>query len=300
MKTIRLLTIGNSLADTPLTYLSDIAASEGHVRFEIGRANIGGCSLKKHWNLAEYTRKHPEQTIYMLRVNTDGGPCMVNLQDALVAAPWDFVTINHASLVAPRRESYQPYLGLLHGLVRERAPQAEVVLHQTWAYREDASYLIDNGLTSDSMFARIRDNYAHFAAELGCRVIPTGEAIQEVRRLPGRTFVWPDPDFDYQHAEAPALPKQEHSLSIGWYWIFNDSADGIPELRLDTNHLNAAGCYLTGCVWFDVLTGRDARAVTFVPAGVDAGYAALLRETAHAVSRRYAAAPSAQAAGVRP
>lgn len=300
MKTIRLLTIGNSLADTPLTYLGDIAVSEGSVRFEIGRANLGGCSLKKHWNLAEYTRRHPEQKIYMLRVNADGGPCMVNLQDALVAEPWDVITINPASLVAPRRESYQPYLGLLRALAQERAPQAQVLLHQTWAYREDASYLIDNGLTSDSMFARIQANIAHFGDALGCRVIPTGQAIQEVRRLPGRTFAWPDPKYDYQHAEAPALPKQEHSLSIGWYWVFGDSAEGIPELRLDTNHLNAAGCYLTGCVWFDFLTGWDARTVTFVPAGVDAGYASLLRETAHAVSRRYAAAPSAQAAGAHP
>ena len=54
---IRLLTIGNSFAGNTLTFLQDIAAPVDGVRFEIGRANLGGCSLQKHSNLAEFTEK---------------------------------------------------------------------------------------------------------------------------------------------------------------------------------------------------------------------------------------------------
>ena len=48
MQTIRLLTIGNSFADNAITFLQPLAESTGRVRFEIGTANIGGCSLEKH------------------------------------------------------------------------------------------------------------------------------------------------------------------------------------------------------------------------------------------------------------
>ena len=293
MKTIRLLTIGSSLAENPLTYLDYLASANGQVNFKIGRANLGGCSLKKHWNLACYSQKHPEYKTYTLAFSAagvfppDGNPRSMNLQEALVAAPWDYVTLHQASVSGWRRESFQPHLGLLHGLVKELAPQAQVLLNQTWAYRSDAPYLPQNGLTDEIMFKRLQANYAYFASQLGCRVLPTGEAIQTVRRAPGRTFTWPDPDFDYQNAEAPNLPRQEHSLSVGWYWMLNETADGIPELTLDYNHLNAAGCYLGSCVWFECLTGLDVRPHTFRPAEVNAEYASFLRDTAHNVSRKY-------------
>ncbi len=287
MKTLRLLVIGNSLAENSVAYLREIAASSGAVEIVLGYATLGGCPLVKHWRLAEYTRQHPEHKTYQL--DTGGAawagksPYAVNLQEALVAEPWDTITLNHASIPGPRRETFQPWLGFLHELVRERAPQAAFLLHQTWAYREDSSYLIENGLTSETMFERLKANYAHFAAELGCRVIPTGEAIQTFRRK--RQFRFPDPGFDYQHAVAPALPRQDNSLSIGWYWSINDSVDGIPQLMLDFNHLNPAGLYLAGCTWFETLTGHDVRTVAFHPAEVDATLAECLRTIAHEVAR---------------
>jgi len=297
MKTIHLLTIGNSLAENPLTYLADIARSEGSLQFEIGRCNLSGCSLKKHWNLALYTQTHPEHKTYQLDLGMTLPPVpggkqrSANLQEALVAEPWDYVTLNQGSLPGWRRETFQPYLGFLHDLVRELAPQAQIFLNQTWAYRSDAPYLPQNGLTEELMLEHLRANYAAFAAELGCRLIPCGEAVQQVRRAPGRIFSWPDPEFDFQNAEAPTLPRQEHSLSIGWNWIINDSMEGVPDLSLDFNHLNAAGCYLTGCTWFECLTSLDVRPVTFRPSEVDAGYATFLRENAHDVSRRYGPLP---------
>ncbi len=281
MRTIRLLTIGNSFAENALTYLEAMAESTHDVRFKVGTANLGGCSLAKHWNLAAYTAKHPEYKTYRLFKWPDGTATEANLQEALAAEPWDYVTLQQVSSKSWLRDSYLPHLGLLHGLVRELAPRAAVLLHQTWAYRSDSPFLPQNSLTQKLMFERIRANYTHFGAEWNCRVLPSGEAVQNARDTPGRTFAWPDPDYDYQNAEAPTLPRQEHSLAVGWRWIINGSPEGIPELNVDPNHLNDCGCYLAGCVWFERLTGFDARKLAFTPSAIDADTAEFLRTTAH-------------------
>lgn len=282
MRTVRLLTIGNSFAENALTYLREIAASSGQVELDVGRANLGGCSLEKHWNLSTYTEREPAFKPYLLGNASDGRPCRVTLQEALAAKPWDYVTLQQVSWRSPRRESYQPHLGLLHGLVRRLAPQAELLLHQTWAYRSDSGYLPANGLTQEGMLARIRENYRHYGASLNCRVIPSGEAVQRARGGEGRAFVWPDPVFDYQNGRAPALPNQAHSLEVGWHWAITDTPEGIPELRNDPNHLNAQGCYLIGCVWFECLTGLSIHDTSFVPEGMDRETVAFFRAVAHA------------------
>lgn len=285
MKIIRLLTIGNSFARNALTYLEDMADSTGDVRFDIGRANLGGCSLEKHWNLALYTSRHPEYKTYPMNPATDGSSPGGSLQDALTAAPWDIVTLQQVSYNSWRRHTFQPYLGLLQDFALKHAPRARILLHQTWAYRADSPFFPQNGLTQDLMHARIRETYRHYAAELDCSILPAGEAVQRARRTSGRTFSWPEPDFDYHDAEAPALPRQDHSLAVGWTWAIHNSPRGIPELRLDANHLNMHGCYLAGCVWFECLTGQDARAIRFAPENMDADTAAFLRDTAHETCR---------------
>lgn len=289
MKTIRLLTIGNSFAENALLFLEAIANSADRARVEVGRANLGGCSLEKHWNLAEYTAKHPDYKTYRHKTGPDGKPVELTLQEALVADRWDFVTLQQVSHKSWRSETFEPFLGKLHALVRERAPQATITLHQTWAYRADTPYLPENNLTQELMFEGIRASYALYGRQYGCPVLPSGEAVQHVRRTPGRTFVWPEPGYDYQHAEAPVLPRQEHSLAAGWYWAINNSPEGIPELRRDANHLNARGCFLIGCVWYERFSGFDARETAFVPTGIDAADAAFLRAAAHEVCGRYTA-----------
>lgn len=286
MKTIRLLTIGNSFADNALTYLDDLARSTTDVCFEIGRANLGGCSLEKHWNLARYTDRHPDYKTYRIGKCRDGSELDASLQEVLTGAPWDYVTLQQFSGTSWQRNTFHPYLGQLHALVSRHAPQAKTFLHQTWAYRSDSPFYPQNGLTQELMFQRIRETYAHYADALGCGVLPAGEAIQRFRLSPGRTFRWPDTEFDYQCAEPPSLPRQENSLSVGWYWAINMSSKGVPELRLDANHLNAAGCYLVGCVWYECLTELDVRKVTFHPVAITAETAAFLRATAHEVCRK--------------
>ncbi len=281
MKTIRILTIGNSLTENALTHLAGIASGSSGVRLEVGRANLGGCSLEKHWNLAVYSERQPSFRPYKADQAGVAKPGMWSLQEALAAKPWDYVTLQQDSANSFRRETFQPYLDRLCGAIRRLAPQARLLLYQTWAYRADAAFLPAHGLTQEDMYERIRDNFLHFSGALDCGVIPGGEAIQRARRAEGRAFVWPDPAYDYQNARAPELPRQAHSLSPGWQWAVANTPAGIPELRNDTTHLDEEGCYLVGCVWFERLTGLSLHDSSFTPVGMQRETAAFFKTIAH-------------------
>jgi len=282
VKTIRLLTIGNSFSENALTYLERIAEGTDSVRFDVGRASLGGCSLERHWNLSRYTERRPEYKTYRLGTGADGQPVSANLQDALAAKPWDFVTLQQVSARSWRCETFEPWLGLLHRMIRTAVPGAAVMLHQTWAYRSDTAFFAENAITQEIMHRRIRETYLHYAEKYTCGVLPSGEAIHRARTAPGRTFQWPDPVFDYQQAEAPALPRQDHSLAVGWYWLINQTENGIPALRVDPNHLNARGCYLCSAVWFETLSGLRVHDSRYAPEDIEADDAAFLRDMAHA------------------
>ena len=281
MNTIRLLTIGNSFSENASTYLPQLAAADGTVDFDIHRASLGGCTLEKHWNLAEYTRQDSGYKPYTLQPGA--GP--VNLQEALAAQPWDFVTLQQASPRSWIRATFEPYLGNLLREIRALAPGAEPLLHQTWAYRSDAGFLADKGITQRYMFDRIRENYDHFGALYKLRLLRAGAAVQAARDTPGHAFAWPDPDFDYAHPHPPALPDQTHSLIAGWRWNINGTADGKPELVKDVIHLNSDGCFLIGCLWFERLTGRGILANPFKPDTMSDATAAFLRGIAHTTAQ---------------
>ncbi|MBN2711397.1 MAG: DUF4886 domain-containing protein [Planctomycetes bacterium] len=287
MKTIRLLTIGNSFSNNALTFLADIAASGGEVTFDVGKASLGGCSLEKHWNIATYSEKHPEPKSYDLQKNEDGSSIKANLREALAFKEWDFVTLQQVSRKSWRRETFQPYLDNLLGLVRKLAPQAKPLLHQTWAYRTDTPYFTENSITQEIMHRRIVENYNHFSSETGCGILPSGEAVNRARQIEGRKFTWPEEDYNYQFPEAPVLPRQEHSLAVGWFWEITNTPEGVPEMRRDSNHLNRTGCYLAGCVWYEILSGLDVTSTTFAPEEVDGDTAKLLRSIAHETAQAY-------------
>ena len=192
------------------------------------------------------------------------------------------MTLQQVSAKSWRAETYEPYLGRLVALVGTIAPQAQVLFHQTWAYRSDSPFLPDNGLTQDLMHERIAAAYRHYGTRYSCRILRSGEAVHLARAAAGHQYAWPEPDCQYRFGEAPSLPKQENSLAAGWYWAIRETPEGVPELRLDANHLNARGNYLAGCVWYETLTGLPTSDRTFVPDGFDPADAAFLRQIAHA------------------
>jgi hypothetical protein len=291
MNTIRLLAIGNSLAENPLEFVPPIIRSLAGFKVEIGYATIGGCSLQKHANLADLTSRHPAHKTYLFDKGGAAGLWIdgdaVNLQEALVRGHWDFVTINQGSVHGPYRDTWNPWISQLVVLVRTLVPSSKILLNMTWAYRDDSVWLIERGWTSETMFERLRANYLHFARELDCGIIPTGEAIQDFRREPGNSFVFPDSLFEFEASSFPRLPQQDHSLSVGWFWNVNDTQDGVPRLVLDPNHLNDAGKYLGACTWAGILLGVDVTKCVWRPDTVDEEMASTLRQIARTACARY-------------
>jgi hypothetical protein len=274
----RILTIGNSFAENATRYLEDLSAADGRGDLVLGKANLGGCSLEKHWNLVRQCDLLPEVRPYNLVIT--GQPSRpATLREALTALPWDLVSLQQVSHESWRPETYQPHLSRLAALVRELAPQAQVVLHQTWAYRVDGPSLAVFGLDQTGMFQKLQAAYAGAAAELGCRILPCGLAFQKARAA--LRFV-PDAAFDYQNPTPLQLPDQRRSLIRGYAWATGNTRSGNPELHMDERHGNARGCYLANAVWYEMIFGRLIADNPFLPEGVTPDERTLLQAAAHA------------------
>ncbi len=278
-KTVRLLTVGNSFADNALTYLPQLADAAGD-HLIVQRANLSGCSLERHWKHAVSYLADPAQAA--------GKPYQqgrFSLAELLQKEPWDVVTIQQYSLISHDLASYQPYARYLHDYIHKLAPQATVLLHQTWAYRADDPRFRPGSnsaqpTTQQAMHEQVRAAYHAIAQELGVGLIPSGDAMHLADTHPQWGYQ-PDPQFDVSQWTPPALPEQTHSLHVGWIWRMPKDSSGSPKLVLDGHHAGKAGRYLVGCVWYEVLFGRSVVDNRFVPSDLDAEYAAFLRQTAH-------------------
>ena len=111
------------------------------------------------------------------------------------------------------------------------------------------------------------------------KLIPVGDAFHAANRNPKWGYKVPAKPFDSKKAKQGELPDQTHSLNVGWAW--KKQPDGSMNLGMDGHHASAAGEYLGACVWYEVLFGKSVEGISFVPKGLDAGYARFLQSTAH-------------------
>lgn len=282
-KTVRLLTVGNSFSGNATEYLGKLAQAGGHVLVHRS-ASMGGGTLAQHWAKVEAHEKDPkdQRGLYTKR----------SLKQELAAEPWDIVTIQQASILSHDQATYRPYAVQLRDFIKQQAPQAEVVVHQTWAYRRDDPRFTKPPTkpgapaTQQAMHDGLTAAYESIAAELGARIIPSGDAFHLADTDPAWGFQ-PDAKFDPKAAEAPALPEQRHSLHVGWQW--KKGADGKSKLSMDGHHANAAGKYLAACVFYEFLFGESAVGNPFVPKEISGDHAQFLQKTAHrAVENRRA------------
>jgi hypothetical protein len=281
---MKVLTIGNSFANNATVYIKNLAeASAKKGEFVIGKTNLGGCSLEKHWNLVEQCDRLSEVKPYDFTMTGAGGRAL-SLRAALVAAEWDYITLQQASILSWRPETYFPYLHRLRDLLGELAPQAQPVIHQTWAYRSDAPLFAEEDLDQDAMFQRLDAAYKEAAASIGARILPVGAAFQKARR---ELVYVPDASFDFAHAEPLALPDQTNSLIVGWRWLTGNTASGKAELNLDAKHANAKGCYIGNAVWFEMFMGESLVDHSFCPEGVSVDELAILKRAAREAVEQY-------------
>lgn len=241
-KAIKVLAIGNSFSDNAVTFLPNFAEADD---FDLTVANlyIGGCSLKTHWekassDAADYAYKKTGQD------NKKS-----TMKEALLDEQWDYITFQQASNFSPDWSTYEPYLSQLSAYVKQFAPQAQQIIHQTWAYKDTCSRLTGElgYQTPDEMFTDLKDAYQKAADTLGTKILPSGQA------------------FSYALKERPNL-----ILYAG-----------------DGYHAGPMGCYTAGAVWYEALTGRQILLNTYCPASFSIDEMYTLKDSAHKVVREY-------------
>lgn len=151
----RVLAIGNSFSQDAMQYLAQLAAGGG-VEMEAVNLYIGGCSLKTHWENMQSGAAAYEQ-----ERNGKSEGQMTSLEQALEEGGWDAVTLQQASHDSGLPERYFPYICLLAGEVRTRAPQARLWVHQTWAYELDSGHpaFAQYGHNQSAMFQALEAAY---------------------------------------------------------------------------------------------------------------------------------------------
>jgi len=268
--TLRIFLIGNSFSQNASAYLPQIAKEKGK-HLIIGRAELPGHSLEQHWKYVEAAAADPK--------SEEGRPYKgKSLRTLLSDGKWDIVTIQQASYFSADKGSYTPYGQKLYDFIKSIQPKAEVVIHQTWAYRSDAKTFgrVAVGQLAQSqteMWEKSRAAYHALAKQLKVRVIPVGDAFNEVATGTEYTYK-KDTAFDYTNPTYPNLPNQINSLNMGYSWKNNK------EFTFDANHANEAGRYLGGLIWYAFLFKDSPENIQFVPNKVPADFAKYLREVA--------------------
>jgi len=278
---LKVFAIGNSFSRDTLTDLPALAKAGGKDLI-LANAYIGGCSLQRHLkHLRQAEAGDIEGKAYKAHTDPKTGEKRdLSLVDLLTAQPWDIVTIQQASPLSFKPESYQPFADQLIAAIHKYAPTAEIVVHETWAYREDHEFFQKNdGFTPAKMYSGLRDAYRSLADGKGYRIIPVGDAFNLARQTPRWTYV-PDPAFDFKNPPAGQLPDQHASLNVGWN--LTKTKTGESALKLDAKHCNAAGKYLGGATWYQILFNTDTVPAAYTPKGLDAATAADLRTHAEA------------------
>lgn len=216
---MKILAIGNSFSQDATHYLFQIA-KEDKVDLKVVNLYIGGCSLERHYNNLQSDEK-----AYVYELNGISTGKLVSIREALESEKWDIVTMQQVSGKSINYDTYQPYLNYLSEYVKQYAPGAEQVIHQTWAYEQGSDRLmVELGYKEQyDMFADIKASYAKASKDLnGLRIIPSGEAFQ------------------------------------------NAIKSKLSKLHRDTFHASLGlGRYILGAVWYEILTGNKIECNTF-------------------------------------
>jgi len=275
-KELKVLPVGNSFSWSASEYFPKIVNSVDGLSLVFEQASLGGCPLERHWKLVEQCEANPK-----LKPYTENGQ-KFTLREKLESKKWDIVTIQQASAQSWVKDSYQPYAKNLYDYIKKYAPQAEVVIQETWAYRPDEKRLGQWKIGQQTMYDNLAKNYRELAKELNCRVLPVGDAVQMCREAQKDKFVPYDMAEVAKLKYPDPLPDFKGSLVSGWHWVKSKDKSKPDEYvaSLDAAHLNNRGKYLQCCVWFAVLYGRPTSEIKFVPEGITPEDAAFLREIA--------------------
>ena len=224
---IKVLAIGNRFSEDATHYLHQIAKADD-VDMKVVNLYIGGCSLKQHWENIQSGEK-----LYLFQENGYSTDQYVSIPDAIAMEDWDYVVTQQVSHESGILETYTPYIENIQAYIKEELPNAEMLLQQTWAYEVDSlhSGFWNYHQNQQEMYERLTDAYKKVANEIGVRLIPCGDVIQELRK------------------EKP--------------FLYNE---GGMSLCRDGFHMNVIyGRYTLGAVWYKAITNNSVLNNAYIP-----------------------------------
>ena len=228
LKTVRLLTVGNSFSGNATRYLDNLAAAEGYELIH-HQASIGGGTMAQHWEKAQRHEQDPADPLGLYDTKR-------SLKQELLAERWDFVTIQQASMQSHDVSTYRPYAGYLRDYIKRYAPQARLLVHQTWAYRCDDPRFANKSerpgepADQEAMYQGLTRAYKTIAAELGTQIIPVGDAFHLADTDPKWGYR-PDTAFDFSNARRPATPRPDPLAARGLALARGEREDGAGDGR---------------------------------------------------------------------
>lgn len=265
-KPLRVLAIGNSFTGSLNTDMPRIAKDCG-CELEYCLLIVGGCSLMHQMELVELAADDASYSPWMALFNFKDGttytcknghriplcdslvPVMktardgtskprwdANIHKVLSGEKWDVVVIQQSSQMSWKASSYEPWTEKMIALIRSKAPQAKIMLQQTWSYNELAPRLKSWGMTSQEMYEKLTAAYLATAKKYNLDVIPTGKAFQL-----------------YREKKPVKDPWTEDVVGM----VIDMQQKPAPDEKFDAVHSSAAGSYLQSCVWVAKLFGAN-------------------------------------------
>ena len=249
-KELKVLMIGNSFSQSVLKYLPKIVEAGKQHKLLLANAYIGGCTLERHCSNIDAEKTKPSLKPYAYNT-TKGRGKKIKLSDAIKAEKWDIITIQQGSTHSPYKGKTQKYGKKLIAFVKQLAPQAEIVVHQTWAYRADHNWFTKKGatLTRQKMHDMLTENYMELARSNNLRMIPMGNAVQLFReKLPVKTVKYTAADL--KKLKYPAIMDITGGDVVGYMkWSKNRKTSKMV-MKNDKHHLGDTGNFMQGCVWY--------------------------------------------------
>ncbi|MBO5940303.1 MAG: DUF4886 domain-containing protein [Kiritimatiellae bacterium] len=299
-KQLKVLMIGNSFSVCVLKEMPQCAADAGVV-LDLASLYIGGCPLDRHWENVEKSndpdfKPYSFTFNYASAGNKEEAPVAklgkkTNIPQALKADKWDIVTIQQASAKSPYPETYEPFAKNLIATIRELAPQAEIVIQQTWSYSPYSERLVKWKMTPQTMYSAVESAYAQLASRYNLRIIPMGYAVELYRRKLPVKYAKVLSEKEISAIVKPGLIDfcGDPVGSSSWRTVRNgqNRAEKI-KLRVDSIHLNSEGNYLQACTWLAALFGCDVARLKYAPQGLAPERAALMRACAAEAAAKYA------------
>ena len=244
--TLKVLAIGNSFSEDAVEeHLSSLAQAEG-LTVVIGNMYIGGCSIERHvnnlrGNLKEYRYRKFDPKGNMKEIWN------YTLEEVLAEEDWDYISLQQVSSLSGKPESYS-LLPELVEFVKARQPQAELMVHATWAYAPHSNHEAFPNYDRDQlkMYNAIIAAAYQEVPKVGIKlIIPSGTAIQNARTVLG------------------------------------------DDLTRDGFHLSRPlGRYIAACTWLEAVLGENPVGNTYRPEGLTPEQVKAAQKAAHKAVRK--------------